>query len=122
MRETKLRMHRGDSASFDVRAYQADGVTPQALTGATVWFSAKNRTTDDDTAAVIRKSTVGGGVTIVDAAAGRARIDLAPADTSGFAGPVTLLWDVQARDGAGAVRTLAYGRLFVEPDVTRATA
>lgn len=122
MRETKLRMDRGDSASFTVAATQANG-DPQSIVGATVWFTAKDRLTDEDAGAVIAKTTTGdAGVTIVDGPGGIARVDLDPADTAALTGPTTLYWDVQAKDASGSVRTLARGRLFISLDVTRATA
>lgn len=119
MRDTRLRMQRGDAASFEIRATKGDG-TPQSLVGATVWFTAKNRLADADPGA-IQKSTTGGGVMIVDGPGGVARVDLAAADTAGFAQPTTLHWDVQAKDAANKVMTLARGRLEVRLDVTRAT-
>lgn len=121
MRETTLRMQRGDAASFDIAARKSDG-TPLDLTGATLWFTAKPRRIDaDNSAGVIQKTSAAGAVVITDAPGGRARVDLVAADTSGLAGDITLWWDVQAKIG-GRDRTLAHGRLFIRADVTRATA
>lgn len=111
-------MYRGDAASFDIVAVQSDGVTPLDITGATIWFTAKHRRSDADPGAI--QKTVGAGVVIVDGPTGQARVDLAAADTSPFTVPTTLYWDVQAKI-AGKDRTLAFGRLRVLLDVTRAT-
>lgn len=118
--DTRLRMDQAEGKSWVVTSTKADG-TPEPLTGATVWFTAKRRLTDDDAAAVITKSTTTTGVAIVDGPGGIARIELAPADTAGM-GPTTLYYDVRAKDGAGAIRRLARGRLFIRPGVRKATA
>jgi hypothetical protein len=47
-------------------------------------------------------------------------VTILPADTSGFTGPRTLLWDIQMTDNAtSAKKTLDEGKLYVKPDVTR---
>jgi hypothetical protein len=118
VRETKLRIQRGDDASFTVNAVKADGKTPQDITGATLWFTAKNRRTDADGSAVFQKT--GGAIVILDGPGGIARVDLAATDTSSLTQPTTLYWDFQSKV-AGKVQTLAFGRLYVRLDVTRAT-
>lgn len=120
-RETRLRIARGDAATFDISASKGDG-TAQDITGSSLWFTAKHRLDDEDGDAVIAKSTGAGGVAIVDGPAGLARVTLAPADTEGLTSPTTLHWDVQAKDPSNAIRTLARGRLYVDLDVTRATS
>jgi hypothetical protein len=112
-----LRVKRGDKIVLSIAAKKADG-TPQSLTGATLTFTAKDRLTDADPG-VIQKTT-GGGITIDDAANGLASVTILPADTSGFTGPRTLLWDVQMDVAAfGDKKTLDSGKLYVLPDVTR---
>lgn len=111
-------MTRGDDASFVVTALQGDGVTPQPITGATLWFTAKHRRSDLDAAAVFQKT--GAAITIVDGPGGIARVDVAAADTAGLTASTTLWWDFQSKAG-GKVKTLAGGKLHVELDVTRAT-
>ncbi len=119
-REQILPMARGDSATFVIPVVAADGVTPVPLTGSTIWFTAKYRLTDEDIAAPIRKSTATTGVTITNGPGGVAQVDLLSSDTSALTQPTTLYWDVQARDGASAIRTLAHGRLVIRLDVTKA--
>lgn len=120
-RDIRLKIERGDGPSFDIAAVKEDG-TAQDITGSTLWFTAKHRLTDIDDAAVIRKSTTDGSITIVDGPGGIARVRLSGADTQGMTSLIVLHWDVQAKDPAGAIITLARGRLFIRPDVTRAIA
>jgi hypothetical protein len=117
VRSTNLEMQRGDDPSFTVTAVKADGKRPENITGATLWFTAKDRRADADPG-VFQKT--GASIVIVDGANGIARVDIAAADTSAFAGPRTLYWDLQSKAG-GKVQTLAFGRLKVRVDVTRAT-
>lgn len=116
---TDLRVKRGDSTTIAIAAKKRDGVTPQPLTGMTLRFTAKAHREDGDGSAVISKWSPSGGITIDDAILGLATVTLAPSDTSGFTGPRTLYWDVQMSDGAGSVKTLADGLLYVLPDITR---
>lgn len=110
-------MQRGDDASFTIVVLKADGVTPENITGATLWFTAKDRRPDADPG-VFQKT--GASAVVVDGPNGIARIDIAAADTSSLTGPRTLYWDLQSKV-AGKVQTLAFGRLKVGVDVTRAT-
>lgn len=110
-------MQRGDDASFTITVLNADGVTPEDLTGADLWFTAKDRRSDADPG-VFQKT--GAAAVIVDGPNGIARVDLAAGDTSAFTEPRTLYWDLQAK-AAGKVQTLAFGKLYVRTDVTRAT-
>lgn len=114
-----LTVKRGDTITLAVAAKKGDG-TPQSLAGKTLAFTAKDRIDDLDAAAVISKS-IGSGIVVDDAALGLAMVTIPPADTSSFAGPRTLLWDIQMTDNAtGAKITLDEGKLIVRPDVTRA--
>jgi len=113
-----LRIARGDKVALSIKAKKADG-TPQPLTGAVLTFTAKDRLTDADPG-VFQKTSPAGGITIDDAANGLATVTIAAADTSGFAGPRTLYWDVQMDVAAtGDKKTLDSGKLSVSPDVTR---
>ena len=116
MADQLLTMFRGDSAAWDFAATLNGAVVD--LTGASVRFTAKNRPDDADVDAVISK-TVGAGITLTNASSGLLRVKLAPSDTSGFGGARTLVWDLQARDAAGDVHTLAGGTLRVQPDISR---
>jgi hypothetical protein len=111
-----LRVKRGDTVRLSLAAKKADG-TVQPLTGATMKFTAKDRLADADGAALIALA-IGSGIVVDDAPNGLATVTIASGLTSGFTGPRTLLWDVQAII-SGETKTLAEGKLFVLPDVTR---
>ena len=120
-----LRMHRGDSAVFELAVatppatYGATPV-PVDLTGASARFTAKRRLADLDAAAVIAKASPA-GVVITDGPGGLLEVRLAAEDTDGLEAPVTLHYDVQVRDVAGQVRTVDAGYLVIRPDVTQAS-
>ncbi len=113
----KLELIRGDTASYAGVATLNGGA--YNLTGASLRFTAKRSTTDADSAAVLSK-TIGAGIVVTDAAAGKYRIDFAPGDTSGMIEPIApLVFDVQLRTAAAEVYTLLTGYIWVVPDVSR---
>lgn len=119
-------MFRGDSRSLTVAALQPDGVTPQDLTGWSLWFTGKLAILDPDMSAVFQR-TIGSGITVTDAAAGLATVALAPASTdslmaTGTATSVDLFCDLQGKDGSGDVATLATGKITVLAEITRTTS
>lgn len=111
---TPLSMYRGDSATFLVEVVDADG-DPMDLTSWTLRFTAKANETDSDAAAFIVRTT-GDGIATTGTT-GEARISLVPGNTLAFP-PQRLLWDLQATDGSGTVRTLADGTLFIRHDIS----
>lgn len=60
----------------------------------------------------------GAGLTVTDAARGMELIQLAPGDTSGLGSRRVQLYFELEVEVAGAVYTIATGRMVVEPDVT----
>jgi hypothetical protein len=119
-------MFRGDSRTITVAALQPDGVTAQNITGWTLWFTAKLAILDADGAAIFQKKTGGLGITITSGAGGLASIALAPTDTDGTMATgtltsVDLFCDLQGKDGAGNVATLATGKLTILAEITRTT-
>lgn len=115
---TVLTITRGDDVTLDI--FLTDKGQPVDLTGAQLWWTAKRRHIDLDSLAVIQK-TLGAGITITQPTQGKAEVALVPNDTAALES-IALWWDLQGKDGAGKVRTLAAGRLVVEADVTRTTA
>lgn len=118
---------RGDDRTIEVVAYQPGGITPQNITGWTLWFTAKLAILDDDVDAVFQHKTGGLGITLTDAANGEASIAIAAASTdtlmaSGIATSVDLFCDLQGKDGSGSVATLATGMLTVLAEITRVTS
>jgi hypothetical protein len=91
------------------------GGNPVDLTGAGIWFTAK---ASQGASTVIFQKSVGSGITVTDAASGAGMIELVPGDTHGLgARTVRLYFDLEV-ELAGAVYTVAAGRLVVEPDLT----
>lgn len=112
-----LSAKRGDTIALSIAAKKADG-TAQSLVGKLLTFTAKDRLGDADPG--VFQKAIGSGIVVDNAAGGLATVTILPADTSGFTGPRTLLWDVQMTDQAtGDKKTLDEGRLYVRPDVTR---
>lgn len=122
MKYEKREMWRGDSLSFEVSVINPKTQGPLDLTGAKIWFTAKNNYIDADERAVIRlDSDALGGVVITDAARGLARVDIPPLATRAQPdGIVKLVYDCQVKDAAGFVSTIESGMLSIFPDVTRA--
>ena len=118
---TMLEATRGDDETYELTILAADQ-QPVNLTGAQLWFTAKRSHHHSDAEAIIRK-TIGAGITVVDAAAGRADVKVDAADTAGLpADQLQLVWDCQLKDASGQVSTVDSGRLVIVPDVTVATA
>lgn len=97
---------------------------PFDLTGCRVWVTAKRQVPDPDLAAMVELDNLSlGGVVLTAATSG---VFSSTAPPSAFAGledtEVRLRMDVQVKDAAGNIFTVEYGVLFVDPDVTRATA
>jgi hypothetical protein len=112
-----LTVKRGDTITLAIAAKKADG-TAQSLVGKTLIFTAKDRLSDADPG--VFQKAIGSGIVVDNAAGGLATVTIAPADTSGFTGPRTLLWDIQMTDQATSdKKTLDEGKLYVRPDVTR---
>jgi hypothetical protein len=115
-----LRLKRGDTLQLAVGpVLKADG-SVQDITGHTLRFSAKDRSTDLDNAAIL-SGAIGSGITITNGPAGLALVVIATAavtvpTNTGFR---VLLWDVQIADPAGVTRTLDSGKLIIERDVTQ---
>lgn len=108
----------GDTITINVTVSRNGG--PVDLTGASLWFTGKESVDDADIDAVFQKTEID-GITITDAVNGRARIVIAPADTSGLANEdITLECDLQVQEADGTVTTAARGSLTLIPQVTRA--
>jgi hypothetical protein len=85
------------------------------LTGAGIWFAAK---TSPGANTVIFQKSVGSGITVTDAACGAGMIELVPSDTQWVRVRTARLYFDMDVEAAGAIYTVAAGRLVVEPDLT----
>jgi hypothetical protein len=122
-----LEMVRGDTLTIDVHCEKPDPATgvllPINLTGAKVWFTAKRFVTDDDLHAKVQVSTTGGGVVVVNAPGGVARVTVPAGSTAPPVlpdDPIDLAYDVQVLEASGALTTVQRGTLTVNPDITLA--
>ena len=75
-----LTMTQNKTGVFFLSVYQSDGITPQSLVGATLWFHAAQ----PGAAFEINKSSPSSGITIQNTAGGLncATLQIEPADTS----------------------------------------
>jgi hypothetical protein len=118
MTASNLQSVRGDTFVFSMYVFNA-GVQVD-LTGAAVRFTAKHDYADLDAAAVVALDTsVGGGVEIVNAAAGELRVTVPAADTAALDNvQQRLVWDAQLTKGVSTY-TFARGQWLIEPEVSR---
>lgn len=93
------------------------------LTGATVWFTAKDSDQADDLEPPgFQHSTVGTGVEITEPTEGLYKVTIAAASTATLANATVFYWDVQVRTASGRTITVKLGKLKVVPDYTRTIA
>jgi len=112
---------RGDTVILPFTATHGSGVLN--LTGAELWFTAKDGIKDNDVDAIIQK-TIGNGITVLSAIAGTLEVKIEPADTEeiNIAGSEkSFVWDLQVKTADDDVYTLDSGTLTLTPDVTRAS-
>lgn len=108
-----LTMTRGDRQAFLVTLTDSSGGAID-LTGLSVTFTAKRRTTDPD--AVFQKTELD-GIDVDVGSGGTATVTVEPADTASLTSRA-LFWDLQIDDGEGDIRTPLSGRLRITPDIT----
>ena len=117
------RMTRGDELQLNVSVTKiVDGVSSaQSLATGILWLTAKRQIRDADADAIfqLNNSTLG-GITVLDAAAGTARVTIPPEATEGLPDRETLLFlDLVWVDGSAKPHTCQKGTLTVYPDVMR---
>ena len=125
----QLTMSRGDTFVRDIQVTAPPpGAPPGAqpvpvdITGWTLWFTAKYNLADVDAQAVAQLSTLTSGIVLTTPTAGKAEITMPPGATVNFAdAPVSIYYDVQAKDLSGRIFTVERGVIVVTPDVTRTT-
>ena len=115
-----LTMTRGDTFVWDGAVTTAAG-TVQDITGCTLWMTAKYSKSDLDSAAVFQKK-IGTGIVVAAPTGGTYVVTVDPTDTSGLTRTAALYYDVQIKDGASKVVTIASGTLTVTTDVTLSTS
>lgn len=119
---TTFRVYRGDSATLALTLTEPFATTPFNPTGWALLATFKADAGDADSAAVIQKSSVVGGFTVTDAAAGEVDLELVPGDYTLIEGGQRYVFDVQAQnESTGAVKTVFSGILRVQDDVSEST-
>jgi hypothetical protein len=113
MQQQQLTMFRGNTMVLDFSVTL--GGNPVDLTGAGMWFTAK---TSPGASSVVFQKAVGSGITVTDASSGAGMIELVSSDTHGLGARTARLYFDLEVEIAGAVYTVAAGRLVVEPDLT----
>lgn len=118
-----LQVVQGNTVRLDV-AVTVDGGTAADLTGCTLWFTLKEKRSDTDANAVFQKKTGGGGIVVLDAAGGLARITLSPDDTAVLVPSKAYFFDVKLRTPTGDLYTPdgLFGTMRAQPWVTQATS
>ena len=118
--------YRGDSLVIDLTITQTNGgvTAPVDLTGATLWMTAKKRSTDADAQAVFQVKTPDDIKIDNDPLIGKARIVVPGSATTALryepnVARIELLYDVQVKTETGIVQTVALGKLFVDQDITQ---
>lgn len=119
---TDLVARRGDSETYELTLRDRNGNPLDLDTLTAMWFTVKRSPASPDADSIVQK-TLGSGISVVDADAGTATVDLAPGDLAGLAGDTTIIltWDLQTKDVDGRIETPDEGAFTVELDVTHAT-
>lgn len=121
-----LELFRGDRKTFKLTCTTTDvnGSTSLLdLTGAKLYFTAKNSKDDVDGSAVISAdSDTGSSFTTTDPTTGITLLSIFPDDTDGLTitgDSVTLFYDVQVKYSATEIYTVSTGTLTIYKDVTQ---
>ncbi len=110
----QLTIYRGDDKVYDVTVKDSDGNVVD-ITNHTIKFTVRHAPAD--AVAEIAKTTGGGGIAIVDAPNGVARITLSDVDTDLDAGKY--FYDVEVTDVSGRTTTVILDNFVVKSDVSR---
>jgi len=111
---------RGDTTDITCTIVKGDG-SPFNLTGATVWATFKTDLSSLDLVPPgFQLSTLSSGIVVVGPATnGVVQITIDPNDTMGLTDDTTFSWDIQVRESAGRVTTVAEGVITFTLDVTQ---
>ena len=113
-------LFRGDSSVLNI-AVTRSGVV-EDLTGATVWFTAKEDLTDTDAEALMAYDNIvggAGGVTVPTPASGIVKVTFDPTDAALAPLDTPVFADVQVKTAIGEIFTAAFGQLIFRADVTQ---
>lgn len=126
MAKTLGPVKRGDTITLKIKVRQPPDISPsgamQDLTGCKLYATLKLSTDDADPGLGQVTSPASGIVIDTPATLGTATATFPASVTDGLSTPTEVFWDVQLKDAAGQIRTVADGTMTVQPDVTRTTA
>lgn len=100
--------------TFTVEDQEAGDGSAKDLTGFTA-FTWKLSGRDQNGTSVSVSKTLGSGITVIDASAGKVQVTIADTDTADFYG--SYKHELQGVDGSGNVTTLATGRADIIKDI-----
>lgn len=109
-----LSIYRGDTKTFTLTFKDSDG-NAKDISGATIFFTAKQEVSDSDEDAVIHVTQS----THTDAAGGKSSLTLSPTDTD--ITPARYHYDFQLVESDDSVTTLVVDKLNILADITRST-
>ena len=114
-KQTNLAIYRGDDKTWNLAFKDAEG-DPIDITGATVWFTAKENTTDEDASAVLQKQITSHS----NPTQGETQLSLIPSDTDAME-VKDYEYDMQLVESSGKVSTFMRGKLNIIQDITVST-
>lgn len=125
MAKFRVSAFRGDTIRLLVACTRPDedGVSqPIDVTGATAWFTAKRSITDADDATTTIQKTSGAGIEVIDSDDdNELLVTLDPEDTDSLTAKTTYVCDLQLEENTGIITTVAFGKLIVLLEATRAS-
>jgi hypothetical protein len=105
----------GEDKTLNVTIYQADGTTPQNITGWTLSWMLKKSHKLSDASASVTKTTTGGGIVITDAADGVCEVRIVDTDTDALT--ATTYYHELKRMDDGSEAVLIYGDFVLRPAI-----
>lgn len=118
-----LKLFQGDSASFEITVTEdTDPFPAYDLTGCKLYFTLKESNDQLDADALIQKDSETGGISINDAANGKAIITILNTDTDEAPIDQPLFADVQVKTPEGEIFTVATGKITFRSQTTRRTS
>jgi hypothetical protein len=104
-------LYTGEDKTLTITVYQADGATPQNITGWALSYRWKRKASDPDTAAVLTKTTAS-GIALTTPATGICTVTIDDTDTDNLA-PQTYVHELKRTD-AGSETVLTTGTVLLQ--------
>ena len=108
----------GEDKTITATIYQADGTTPQNITGWSLSYLWKRAKTDTDAEAVLTKTTSAGGIVLTTPVSGVCTITIADTDTDGLV--ARQYWHELKRMDGGSETVLTTGTVELQQAAHRA--